>query len=248
MDIVALTCDVEWAPDFAIEYVAGIFEKYGVASTWFVTHESAGVKELQKRKDLFECGIHPNFLSGSTQGATETEVLTYVKKVVPNAKAVRTHSLFQSTRLMKKMMLDFGVEIDVSIFLPRCPSIAPHGIRYDRSSKELVRIPYFWEDAVEWFAAVPSWDFPEEQHTAAGIRIFNFHPLYVYANIEQAERYSAVKARGDYSKLGKNDIEPLINTTNRGPRQLLEDLCGYISGVQRRSYTISEIVDAWRAA
>lgn len=247
MDIVAITCDVEWAPDYALESVAAIFEKYDVKSTWFVTHDSDALKRLQHKTDFFEFGIHPNFLSGSTQGSTESEVLKYVTRIVPHARTVRTHSLFQSSRLMEKMVSEFGIEIDVSIYLPNNPHILPHSVRYDRSGKELVRVPYFWEDDLEWFNPVPSW-VAQDKCGIPGVRIFNFHPMFVYANIESSERYSTLKKKGDYSKISRGELDKLTNTTELGPRDLLEELCRYIASVQKQSYTITDIVGAWRSA
>jgi hypothetical protein len=65
---VLLTLDIDWAPDAAIDFVAEILVSRGVKATWFVTHDSPGVRRLRARPDLFELGIHPNFLPGSSHG------------------------------------------------------------------------------------------------------------------------------------------------------------------------------------
>lgn len=247
LDLFAITFDVEWAPDYAIDFVTSMLRKYRVKSSWFVTHDSKSLRCLREDRDLFECGIHPNFLTGSTHGDTEREVLKAVKAVVPEATVVRTHGLFQSSKLMGIMVKEFGIEVDVSIFLANTPNIVPHSLRYDDSGKSLVRVPYFWEDDLEWFNPAPCWHFSPADYAFPGLKIFNFHPLLIYANLHHAETYSRLKTKGNYQFFGQGDIEPFRNKAAPGPLEMLEGLCRYISSSQQKSYMISEIVDVWRA-
>jgi len=82
---IAITLDVDWAPDFVIEDVAELLINSSVRATWFVTHASSAIDDLRKRPDLFELGIHPNFLPGSTQGADVDSVLNHCMSLVPDA-------------------------------------------------------------------------------------------------------------------------------------------------------------------
>ena len=61
-----LTFDTDWAPDYTIDYVSEKLEKAKIKSTWFITHDSPAIQRLVNNP-LFEVGIHPNFLSNSTQ-------------------------------------------------------------------------------------------------------------------------------------------------------------------------------------
>src|SRR4028119_935918 len=92
---VAITLDVDWAPDFVIDSVAETLRRARVKCTWFVTHPSPAVDRLRRHPELFELGVHPNFLPGSTQGATAADVLNYCRRLVPDARSMRTHSLVQ---------------------------------------------------------------------------------------------------------------------------------------------------------
>lgn len=103
-----LTLDIDWAPDFVIEQVARIMIENKVKATWFVTHESEAIERLRENDDLFELGIHPNMLSGSTHGKTEDEVLTHVKKIVPGAISMRTHGLYQTSNFIVKAAKEYG--------------------------------------------------------------------------------------------------------------------------------------------
>src|SRR4030066_1641297 len=92
-----ITIDVDWAPDWMIEYMANVLIKKHVKSTWFVTHISPAIKIIHQRIDLFEIGVHPNCLFGSTHGNNEDEVLRHIKELIPDAITMRTHALYQST-------------------------------------------------------------------------------------------------------------------------------------------------------
>ncbi len=70
MSRAAITLDVDWAPDFMIDAAAQALVDREVKATWFVTHASPAVERLREHPDLFELGIHPNFLAGSSHGAT----------------------------------------------------------------------------------------------------------------------------------------------------------------------------------
>src|SRR5207244_3974947 len=72
-----------------------------VRATWFVTHMSPAISRLRRNPELFELGIHPNFLPGSTHGDTPDAVLRHCRALVPDAVSMRTHCLVQSTLLLE---------------------------------------------------------------------------------------------------------------------------------------------------
>ena len=55
-----LTFDIDWASDEVINDSLEVIEKYGIKSTWFVTHDSPILERLKDNKNI-ELGIHPNF-------------------------------------------------------------------------------------------------------------------------------------------------------------------------------------------
>ena len=84
---VVITLDIDWAPDFIVNFVKDILVENNVKATWVVTHNSNHVKELAKI-DLFELGIHPNFSHDSTQGKNVGDILSNLKKIIPNSKSI----------------------------------------------------------------------------------------------------------------------------------------------------------------
>ena len=56
-----ITMDLDWCPDFVLEYVLEILEKYNLKCTFFITHETKLLKYLRENTNKYELGIHPNF-------------------------------------------------------------------------------------------------------------------------------------------------------------------------------------------
>lgn len=242
MDFFAITIDTDWAPDFAIDHVREKLVASKVKSTWFITHDSPAIKRLFDHEELFEIGIHPNFLPGSSHGESETLILEHMLALVPNAKVVRTHSLVQSTPLLYKMAADFHLRVDVSLFLPDTPSLRPHALYlYD---EKLIRVPYFWEDDVEAYTPNRCWHINSKRYQVAGLKIFNFHPLYAYLNCHDMEGYAQLKRMSHLPKLDSGSCASFVNS-GKGTDTLLDELIKHIKQHQQESFTISEIAALW---
>ena len=70
-----ITFDIDWAPDFMIQNIMDQLEAAGVKSTWFITNDTPALERMRQFPDLYELGIHPNFLPGSSHGSSVDEVL-----------------------------------------------------------------------------------------------------------------------------------------------------------------------------
>ena len=62
---VFLSFDIDWAHDEVLADTIKIVRDAGIASTWFVTHNSPLVQELRGLNGA-ELGIHPNFVKNPT--------------------------------------------------------------------------------------------------------------------------------------------------------------------------------------
>jgi hypothetical protein len=188
----AITLDTDWAPDFVIDAVAERLIARRTRATWFVTHTSPVIDRLRRYPELFELGIHPNFLPSSTQGMTPREVLKTCLELVPGATSMRTHGLMQSTPLLEVVMANTTVHTDVSIFLPHMPRVEP--VEYWWQGQMLLRVPYIWEDDFEIERPAPNWHV-DALLDSPGARIFNFHPILVYLNSADLRTYTTLKGR-----------------------------------------------------
>lgn len=216
-----ITLDIDWAPDCVVDEVAKLLLAAEVRATWFVTHASPAIERLKLRPDLFELGIHPNFLPNSTHGHSPEEVIDHICDVVPVPTSVRTHALFQSTPLMALMFKRVpSLRADVSTFLPHAKVCEP--VRFDFHGASGIRVPYIWEDDLEMYRPRSIWRFDELEHRS-GLCIFDFHPIHVVLNDPTMESYSRLKElTPDLTKARREDIDHL-RKIGVGPRTMFED-------------------------
>lgn len=156
-----LTCDIEWASEPEIKQVFDLADRYALPLFPFVTHES---KFLRCRGGAQ--GIHPNFLEGSTQGRTETEVLDYCFKLVPSAKAFRSHCFYDHTRLVWRMA-ERGILIDVNV-LRHLDDPTPY-----QTIGGYPRYPTYWSDDV---ALRNGEHFDKRKFGSPKVLVCNVHP------------------------------------------------------------------------
>lgn len=236
-----LTFDTDWCPDFAIDFIADVLVKNAVAATWFITHDSPAIRRLWRYPELFEIGIHPNFLPQSTHGDSPAAVLSYCFGIAPGARSARTHGLAQSTPILGEMMRA-GVAVDVSLFLPGSSNLQPHGFRY--YGKALLRVPYNWEDDYEMSQPRRSWSFEGWAHGRPGLRVLDFHPIHVYLNAPDVARYEAIKQvlKSSVSKVAQAAAE-LHVCRSEGPRTFFEEAVVWLS--RNGSSRIADVESEW---
>jgi hypothetical protein len=242
MDAIAVTFDVDWAPDWAIDECRSLCEQYGRPATFFVTHESDLLRSLVADKTV-EVGLHPNFLPKSTHGSETRSVLDHCLKLVPDARCMRTHSLVQSSPIFATILEHYPqIETDVSLFLPLHPGLQP--IDLYLNGKRLTRLPYFWEDDV--FAEWPNWEWePIQPNSIPGLMIYDFHPLLVALNVRDLSPYRRLRqvANGKpYHTLLRSDVAPHRHL-GPGARTFLEKLLA----TDGNFCTVSEIASAHRS-
>jgi hypothetical protein len=190
-EVAFLTFDIDWASDEVLNYTVDILEKYDVAATFFATHDTPVLQRIRENPK-FELGIHPNFnflLNGSHEkGQNFNEVLKGILEIVPEAKSVRSHSLTQNSFLLEAFK-NVGLTHDANHFIS---VIAEMELRPWPLWNGLIRCPFFWEDDVH-FTEKDSYSV-DQLLNRKGLKIFNFHPIHVYLNTEEAQRYESTRA------------------------------------------------------
>lgn len=232
-----ITIDIDWAPDFAIERAATQLADANVRATWFVTHSSPAIDRLKTRPDIFELGIHPNFLPGSSHGSTQAEVLRHCLELVPGARSVRTHSLVQSSRLLAEFTHYPSLEIDASGFLPHA-NPAPE-TEFWWEGRCIRRIPHVWEDDLEAMRPSPIWRLgPIASHRTSPF-VLAFHPIYLFLNDASPAVYAEIKQRFvKITDATESDLESLVNTHD-GPRTVFEEAIAMLAR-DGGGFTLSE--------
>jgi len=198
-----LTIDVEWAPEFVIEWMAERVKDAKISATWFATHDSKALKKLACDSSQ-EIGLHPNFFPGSTQGLGMEDVMVRLTRLYPNARGVRSHAFLDSTRHhlhYSKLGLKY-----ISNTIVWTESSKPFFLPWS----SMWQIPISWEDDVACnFAKDISLDFLRKGKDA--IWVLNFHPLYCYLNEKIAMPvYSKLKSDGvNITGLSRDILSPL---------------------------------------
>lgn len=184
-----LSLDVDWAPDFVIDYVAQLLLAYGVKATWFVTHGSPAIERLRNNPEQFELGIHPNFLKGSSHGESVNEVLQFCKDIVPDAVSVRTHSLCMNGEIMSSLCASEKIGVDSSLFLPGVQTIQP--FVFENINGRLVRVPVYWSD--DYQLSKVDIDFSLPELDTPGVQVYMFHPVHIFLNSPNFDYYTQQK-------------------------------------------------------
>jgi hypothetical protein len=91
--MLALTIDVDWAPDLIVDEVIAVLESYRVPATIFCTNfardASGKSSSLSARvHEGHEIALHPNFQNGATYDAEWDDLL----RLYPGAKGWRSHN------------------------------------------------------------------------------------------------------------------------------------------------------------
>ena len=192
-----LTFDIDWAHDEILADTINIVEAYGVAATWFVTHDTKLMSRLQG-DGLFELGIHPNFnplLSGNgSAGRDAAEVVDRLMTIVPDAKSVRSHSTTTSS-VLSDIFKSRSLTHECNMFIPAQSNIS---LKPYRLASDLISVPYNWEDDVH--ILYDSIGVPQKSplhifmdSNDRGLKVFDFHPIHVFLNTESLERYERTR-------------------------------------------------------
>jgi len=215
-----LTCDMDWAHDDILRGTHQILAEAGIPSTWFVTHDSPLLAELRADPNV-ELGIHPDFnklLDGDhSNGRTPREVIERLLEIVPEAKAVRAHSLLQSSKILDEYA-EAGLTHEAGHLVE--PS-AVEALGPWRHWNGLIRVPLLWEDDVAVLQAPgqPSLASACQTSGESTLRQLNFHPIHVFLNTEDLSRYERTRSlHGDPRRLQSEQHVGI------GVRTLLKDL------------------------
>ncbi|MFY9107284.1 polysaccharide deacetylase family protein [Aliarcobacter cryaerophilus] len=211
-----ITFDIDWCTNEVLSYTLDIVEKYDIKATFFVTHETKLLERMRVNPNI-ELGIHPNFnflLNGDfRQGSSSKEVVQYYKKFVPNAVSVRSHSLTQSSNIFP-IFEDEGFIYECNTFIPLQGGIQ---LPY-KHTKQLIKVPHIFEDDVRELYE-DEWNL-KKYLNYKGIKVFDFHPIHIFLNSENIERYNS--AREHFQNF--EELKKCVNTKSYGTKDFLIDL------------------------
>ena len=233
--MICFTSDIDWAPDAVVKEMLDIFEEYNVKCTLFTTHESDVIKFSES--NLFEVAIHPNFNNSLLQGngRSAEDIIYELMEIYPNAKGVRSHSMTHATPLLN-IYKKFHLKYESNLFIPYNYELKPY-----ICWTGITRIPYNWEDDIHFSYGKSFLYDPFENskiHIENGYFVFDFHPIHVFLNTDNAETYN--KAKTFYHNV--NELQNYRNRKNIGTRDFLISLLTKIKEMKYKTFKLSELV------
>lgn len=215
--IFVLTGDQDWAPEWALASMLELVTATDVPLHLFMTNSSS---LLEGRADsAVTTGIHPNFLSGSSHGATPEAVVESCLQLCPTAVTSRSHSFAEDSRILA-LLVRRGITADSNLCLYLQPHITPL-----LHASGLLRLPVFLEDDVLLSIAGPAEPEALEPHLfTPGLKILSFHPVHVALNTPSLDYYDR------HRQALYDDRRGLVRYGGRGVRDVLADLIDLVKG------------------
>jgi hypothetical protein len=234
---VALTFDADWAPEFVLAGVLDTLRRHGHKATFFATNPSPALSAAAAERRI-EVGWHPNFLPGSSHGATFDAVMQCLRAWYPGAVGVRTHSLHQNNFMLRSFP-SWGLRYDSSLQLFDHPFLQVFSVCHG-----IARVPYCWSDAAHVLSQRAF--HPEALPLATpGLKVLAFHPVLVALNLARHSAYDELKAScPNLLALQAGQMEPFAQG-GAGVGTLFNDLCAWLARERVQTYLLGELVEAF---
>lgn len=243
---VCLTVDVEWAHPDVLADLVGLIDAAGIRATFFVTHAGVGLPHHER-------GLHPNFrrdgdshrawIAAHPAAAADALdrdlhqfVLDRTLAFAPEARGVRTHSLYADSTLLPRYR-ERGIEYDCTARLPLVAGLRPVWQQHD-----VLAIPTFYADHFDLHTQATGFRLDGLRLDQAGVKVLDFHPNMVFINAVSDEHYQST--RQFY-----HDPEQLLRLRHggRGVRTLLVELLEHLEATSVQTLTTGELNRRWRA-
>lgn len=184
-----LTFDIDWASDDVLSDTIDLIERYDVKATFFVTHYTSVLSRLRKSKN-YELAIHPNFNPFFEQGSNKKpeDIISELKKIVPEATVSRSHSLTNSGR-WNTLYNRYKIKYTSNYIMYMHKYISPI-----LQINNTIEVPiYFADDGFLYSHSnfIESPDFIRDSFD--GIQVFLFHPIHVALNTSSLNQYELTR-------------------------------------------------------
>jgi hypothetical protein len=186
----ALTADQDWAPAWASEQLVTATDTLGVPLHVFRTNPCPVLDDAFANGRITQ-GWHPNFLPGSSHGETPEDVIAYCRSHFPSSRTVRAHCFMEHT-MAWDALATAGIVADSQI-----PTYFQDNLTPLLHASGIWRLPVYFEDDIffRYFPDLLSLQRIEATLFAPGLKIFNFHPTFVAANVPSLAYYADIKGR-----------------------------------------------------
>ncbi len=217
-----VTMDLDGACDGVVRDTLDLIDRSGIPVTLFVTHATP-LLERMRSDPLISLGIHPDFLpqlKGETSVGFE-QTLDDLLKIVPEAGMVHCHAGIDAEPILAACAAR-GIKKDLNLFMPFSSGM---DLKVFRHFTGVLRVPCFFNDK-DYLAEETK--FSAEEHICGtwGVKVFNFHPIHLFLNTENMERYQKIRPfEQDYDQL-KNFVNPDPENGTRAFYNRIRDVSG----------------------
>ena len=227
----SLTCDIDWAPDYAVADLFQIVSDIGYDLTAFATHDS---DELKNCPNFVEIGLHPDNTRPHPEFGLSRKILD-LKEMYPDAVGLRAHRNFFGQNIAH-LASQAGLKYDVSVFNWRQKFVQIHKDQFG-----LLRTSYNWEDGINADMGL-EWDIANVPIDDPGLKIFNFHPIFVYLNCPNDDYRRTVTQQYKNLELApKSELEPMIYK-GYGARTFMIDMLKELKQKNMKSIRLDKLL------
>jgi hypothetical protein len=244
---VCLTVDVEWAAAPVLADLQRLFDEHGLRATFFCTHPGIDVGPHER-------GLHPNYrrngdtlklLRSKRRDASEpldepeiyNHVLRSSLRFAPEAKGVRSHSLYYDSMLIP-IYRQLGLQYDSTYQIPLVSDLRPFWKEY-----EILELPIYFADHFELKTGACGFDVTRLGLDRPGLKVINLHPNMVFLNCKSDAHYLSTR-----SFYHDPDRLMAVRHAGRGIRTLVVDLLEHIIRQGLPTATLGEVNARWRGA
>lgn len=203
MTSLIITCDLDWAPEYAITKTLEFIDDAGIKPTVFITHES---KAVMRYKDKIDVALHPFFDVDSSHGNTIDKTIQTMQSMqytVPGFRCHRFKSCNQSMQAMYSIGMRFSSNVCTDLH-----DVAPFVNRYG-----MIEFPVFFEDGgYLWRRHSLSYRQISNRMNTDSKKIILVHPMHFILNspnFEFMQHLKASYARDHWINMGKKELEKL---------------------------------------
>lgn len=218
--MIAITLDLEWAPEPVLADTLEIINASNIDVTLFSTHDDS------LRCQTHERAIHPNF----TDSESTDDVLEQLCSLYPGATGVRSHRMFIHTKLRNKFV-EYGLEYESNYMAYKVHNIVPFEM-----PEGTAQFPVYWMDDI-WFREDGADTSIPELLAGDGLKVFDFHPPHIAFNTPSETFYLENKDRfwADDPNLHEQRYDGF------GVRTIFQDLLKYIDDNGLETWTLSDV-------
>ncbi len=237
--VFCFTSDIDWASEAVLEQFFAQLPADMLKLTTFVTHRSE-VIEREFKSGHIQRGIHPNFLPGSSQGNSFSEVIETCVALAPEATCTRSHRAFDVTDTAHMLKNEFNFKCCSNTITTLAPRISPYWLE-----SQLLQIPVFLEEGSFLYNQLGLSIKPFLNHfTSPGLKVISFHPINMVFNTPYIAWMRQIKDSLSREEFNNISSEMIVQKRNneRGAFDLIGEI---IELTQQKQYPILSIEEIY---